>query len=226
MDFATQKYRAFAWLLLHSITGTAYNMISFNTRVLRHTTKKFNLKRYDAIVFSKLLGFLIRNDKPFPYSATKISENCFCSLRTVFNSLNKLESLNLIVRSGFGFIRKFQKGNELINIISTMQYERDRVINEQVNNCSTTQYVHSTVQNVHTRKPREPNNKTVISKKLSLPENGSAQKFNNRSEFKLYSKNLSKNITKNNFSKNLTQEQIQEIYEYEKKLIFLNRNMS
>ena len=92
---------------------------------------------------------IIFYDKPFPYSAVKLSELTGFSLRSIFNSLSNLEKLRLIVRSsGLGNNRRFSRGTILNKILTTVQ---NRIKHEQDKNLTTAHHVH---QNLNNRAPR------------------------------------------------------------------------
>lgn len=83
--------------------------------------KRLKLKRREKTVFYRLLGFLIRNDKPFPYSVNSLGELVGYSRRSIFECFNVLEKLRLITRVGYTNQVKFIKGSILIRICSLVQ---------------------------------------------------------------------------------------------------------
>lgn len=109
---------------------------SFNHQVYQKTYKRLKLTPTQRSVFQRLLGFLIRNDKPFPYSAVKMADLTGLCLRTIFNILNDLENLRLITRIGSGKNRRFIKGTILQKICSTVQNRTKFIL---VNNLTTVQ---------------------------------------------------------------------------------------
>lgn len=116
-----------------------YNSNSFNHQVFQKSYKRLNLSSTNRIIFQRLLGFLIRNNKPFPYSAIKLSELTGFSLRTIFNGLNELERCRLIKRIGMGKNRKFISGSILNRIFTTVQ---NRTKLNLKNNSTTVQLMH------------------------------------------------------------------------------------
>ncbi len=94
---------------------------SFNHQVFQKSYQRLKLSPSQRIVFQRLLGFLLRNEKPFPYSAVKMAEITGLCLRTIFNILNDLENLRLITRIGLGKNRRFIRGSILNKICSTVQ---------------------------------------------------------------------------------------------------------
>lgn len=101
--------------------STTKNQKSFNGQVYEKAYKRLNLSPTQRIIFQRLLGFLIRNNKPFPFAATTLSELTGFSLRTIFNCLNDLENLRLIKRNGLGKNRRFSRGSILNKIFTTVQ---------------------------------------------------------------------------------------------------------
>lgn len=91
---------------------------SFNGLVFEIASHRLNLKRREKIVFQRLLGFLIRNDKPFPYSRKALSQLTGYSHRSLDESLNCLERLRLINRIGYTNRVRFVKGVILQRICS------------------------------------------------------------------------------------------------------------
>ena len=117
---------------------------TFNHQVYQKAYKRLNLNSTQRTIFQRLLGFLIRNDKSFPYSAVKMSEITGFSLRTIFNVLNDLENYRLINRSGMGKNRRFSRGSILNKIFTTVQ---NRSKHNQCNNSTTVQLVHQNLIN-------------------------------------------------------------------------------
>lgn len=103
---------------------------TFNSQVYSITCKRLKLKRREKIIFYRLLGFLIRNDKPFPYSANSLSDLTGYSRSSVFESFNLLEKLRLIDRIGFTNRVKYTKGSILTRICTLVQ---NRINKELVN---------------------------------------------------------------------------------------------
>lgn len=97
------------------------NSKSFNSRAYDLACKRLKLKRRDKIIFFRLLGFLIRSDKPFSYSVDKIAERTGYARASVFESLNTLEKLRLIERIGHTSRLKFCKGRLMNRICSLVQ---------------------------------------------------------------------------------------------------------
>lgn len=114
---------------------------SFNGLVFQLAYKRLNLKRREKIILQRLLGFLIRNDKPFPFSIDKLSELTGYARRSVFESLNLLQQLRLIERIGFTSHLRFQKGRILVRICSLVQ---KRITNALTNNYPLVQKLHET----------------------------------------------------------------------------------
>lgn len=94
---------------------------SFSSQVYSLSCSKLNLKRREKIVFFRLLGFLIRNDKPFPYSTQSLADRTGYARSSIFESINLLEHLRLIERIGCTNQVKFQKGRILTRICSLVQ---------------------------------------------------------------------------------------------------------
>jgi Fe2+ or Zn2+ uptake regulation protein len=107
---------------------------SFNHQVYEKAYKRLNLTSTQRNIFQRLLGFLIRNNKSFPYSAVTMSELTGFSLSTIFRSLDQLETYRLIRREGLGKNRRFRRGSILDKILTTVS---NRNIIEQVNNSTT-----------------------------------------------------------------------------------------
>lgn len=94
---------------------------TFNSQVYSFVCNRLKLKRREKIIFYRLLGFLIRNDKPFPYSIKSMSELTGYKRSSVFESINILEKLRLIERIGYTNQVKFIKGSLLIRICTLVQ---------------------------------------------------------------------------------------------------------
>ena len=112
---------------------------SFNGQVFEKTYKCLKLTSTQRNVYQKLLGFLIRNDNPFPYSVVTMAELTNYDKRTIFRALNQLEKLRLIQRIGMGKNRKFIRGTILNKILTTVTKRMER---EQVNNSTTATLCH------------------------------------------------------------------------------------
>jgi len=69
-------------------------------------------------VFERLLGFFLRNDRPFPYTVAAMCRNTSASRSTVFRALNRLETLRIIKRQGLGRNMRFSRGSMLSKIIT------------------------------------------------------------------------------------------------------------
>ena len=93
---------------------------TFNHQVYEKAYQRLNLSSSQRVIFQRLLGFLIRNDKPFPYSVVKMAELTGFDKRTIFRCLDKLESYRLIERQGLGKNRKFMRGSILNKILATV----------------------------------------------------------------------------------------------------------
>ena len=91
---------------------------SFNSQVYTMACNRLKLNRREKTIFYRLLGFLLRNDKPFPYSTGSLSDVTGYSRSSIFESFNLLEKLRLIQRIGIGKARKFSKGSILKRICS------------------------------------------------------------------------------------------------------------
>lgn len=117
---------------------------SFNGQVYQKAYKRLNLSSTNRTIFQRLLGFLIRNEKPFPYSAVALAELTGFSLRTIFNSLNDLEKYRLIQRIGEGKNRRFKPGSILLKIFTTVQNRPKTVLDK---NKTTVQPMHQKSNN-------------------------------------------------------------------------------
>lgn len=135
---------------------------SFNAQVFEKTYQRLNLSPTERIIFFRLLGFLIRNKKPFPYSAVTLSELTGFDKRTVFRALNKLEKYRLILRFGLGKNRRFCKGSILNKILTT-------VTNRMIKDLSTATLCHQNSTN------RDTVSYSKTSLSLKLKEEGSLQ---------------------------------------------------
>lgn len=109
---------------------------SFNSQVYTLVCNRLKLKRREKIIFYRLLGFLIRNDKPFPYSINALADITGYSRASIFESLNALESLHLINRTGFTNRVKYSKGTKLIGYCTLAQ---NRINNALIKNCTLVQ---------------------------------------------------------------------------------------
>jgi hypothetical protein len=118
---------------------------SFNSIVHHYAKTGFNLSRRDNLIFYKLLGFLIRNEKPFPYSNEKLALNTLYKISSIKESLNNLENIGLIAREGFSYQRRFYKGKTLINICTHSQY---CIYIDMINECTHGQEMAGTSQKV------------------------------------------------------------------------------
>ena len=109
---------------------------SHNGQVYQIAYKKLKLKRREKIILQRLLGLLLRNDKPFPFSRKALSELTGYSKSSIDESLNILEKYRLIERIGFTNRVKFIKGSILIKICTLAQ---NRINNIQSNKCTLAQ---------------------------------------------------------------------------------------
>lgn len=96
---------------------------------------RLKLKRREKIIFFKLMGFLFRNNKPFPYSIKSLAINTGYSESSIYESLNLLEKLRLIERIGYTSRVKYQKGSILRRVCTLVQ---NRIKNVP-NNCTLVQ---------------------------------------------------------------------------------------
>lgn len=117
---------------------------SFNGLVYKKAYKRLKLKPTERFIFQRLLGFLIRNEKPFPFSTTALSELTGYSSRTIVSVLSRLEYLRLIERTGMGKNRRFRPGSILIKIFATAQFSSKP---EQDKNSTTAQSVRQLLNN-------------------------------------------------------------------------------
>jgi len=117
---------------------------SYNHQVYQKAYQRLTLSSSQRSVFQRLLGFLIRNDKPFPYSAIKMAELTGLDKRTIFRCLDKLENFRLIKRHGLGKNRRFSRGTILDKILTTVT---NRTKPKQVNNLSTATLCHKNMTN-------------------------------------------------------------------------------
>jgi predicted transcriptional regulator len=99
---------------------------SFQSQVSNLINLKLPIKRRENTVLFKLLGFLLRNDSPFPYSIESLSKNTFYSRSSIFEALNLLEKYRLIERVGFTNRTKFQKGTLLKRMCRLIQQRIDK----------------------------------------------------------------------------------------------------
>lgn len=109
---------------------------SLNGLVFEIAYKRLKLKRREKIILQRLLGFLVRNDKPFPFSRKKLSELTGYSKSSIHESLNKLETLRLIDRIGLTNRTRFTKGKLLRRICTLAQ---KRINNIQNKSCTLVQ---------------------------------------------------------------------------------------
>jgi hypothetical protein len=114
---------------------------TFNSQVYSIACNRLKLKRREKIIFFRLLGFLIRNDKPFPYSVKSLSDLTGYKRRSIFECMNALEHLRLITRIGYTTGVRYTKGIILIRICSLVQNRINRL---QINNCPLVQKLHET----------------------------------------------------------------------------------
>lgn len=91
---------------------------TFNSQVYSMACERLKLQRREKIVFYRLLGFLIRNDKPFPYSTGVLADLTGYRKESMYRCFNVLETLRLIERIGTGKARRFIKGSILKRICS------------------------------------------------------------------------------------------------------------
>jgi len=109
---------------------------SYNTQVYELVCKRLKLKRREKILFFKFLGFLLRNDKPFPYTIEKLELNSGYKKSSVFESINLLEKMGLIERIGFTRRVRYSKGLKLVKFCTLVQ---NRIKNTLNNNCTLLQ---------------------------------------------------------------------------------------
>lgn len=102
--------------------STHKDKIKINSLIHEFARVGLNLSRRDNYVFYKLLGFLLRNDKPFPYSNEKLALNTLYKISSIKEAVHNLEKLGLIVRTGFSYQRRLSKGKTLVNICIHSQY--------------------------------------------------------------------------------------------------------
>ena len=100
--------------------------ISFNSQLYSFVCKRLKLKRREKIIFYRLLGFLLRNDKPFPYPIKSMSELTGYNRSSIFESINLLEKLRLISRIGYTSSVKYTKGSLMVKSCSLVQNRRKR----------------------------------------------------------------------------------------------------
>jgi len=103
---------------------------TFNSQIYTLACNRLKLKRREKIIFYRLLGFLIRNDKPFPYSIKSLSQLTSYSESSIYESLNLLEKLRLIERIGFTNRVRFIKGSILKRIYSLVQNRSKLLLNK------------------------------------------------------------------------------------------------
>jgi len=125
---------------IRATTNTAHkDRKSYNTQVYELVCKRLKLKRREKLIFFKFLGFILRNDKPFPYSITALCENTGYTRRPIFESLNILEKYRIINRVGFTNTVKYCKGSILIKCCSLV---RNRIKNSLYKNCELVRIPH------------------------------------------------------------------------------------
>ena len=130
---------------------------TFNSQVYSLACNRLKLKRREKVIFYRLLGFLIRNDKPFPYSVASLSALTSYSRSSIFECFNILENLRLIERIGFSTQVKYAKGNILKRICSLVQkrinnkhnywcglYKSSTPVQKRINNKQSDLYKSST----------------------------------------------------------------------------------
>ncbi len=117
---------------------------SFNHQVYQKAYKRLKLSSTQRVVFQRLLGFLIRNDRPFPFSAISMAELTGFDKRTIFRVLDYLEYVRLIQRIGMGKNRKFMRGSILCKILTTVT-NRNKI--NQYNNSTTVTLCHQKLNN-------------------------------------------------------------------------------
>lgn len=150
---------------------TSKKQTSFNHQVFQKSYKRLNLSSTNRIIFQRLLGFLIRNERPFPYSAVTLAELTGFSLRTVFNSLNDLEKFRLIMRVGEGKNRRFAAGSILKKIFTTVQnrtkikLNKDlttvQLVHQNLSNRATGAYIKTSISLKHKEELRKSSSKTL-----------------------------------------------------------------
>lgn len=159
---------------------------SLNGEAFKLASKKLNLKRREKIILQRLMGFLIRNDKPFPYSSKAMSELTGYSRSSIFESINILEKMRLVERIGFSTNVKYKKGSILKRICSLVQ---KRINFELINNCSPVQFL----DELSPTSPVSGYKKTSLSLKhkdkedsfLTLQEEQDLKWFSNNPQFKM-----------------------------------------
>ena len=100
---------------------------SYNTQVYELVCKRLKLKRREKILFFKFLGFLLRNNKPFPYTIEKLEVNSGYKKSAIFEAINLLEKMGLIERVGFTSRVRYTKGFKLIKYCT--------LVHNRINNC-------------------------------------------------------------------------------------------
>jgi hypothetical protein len=103
---------------------------SLNGLVFEIAYKRLKLSPTERSVFQRLLGFLIRNDKPFPYSNIALATITGFDKRTILRVLDKLEKYRLIERIGFTTYRKFKRGRMLNKILSLATSRLKNILNK------------------------------------------------------------------------------------------------
>ena len=109
---------------------------SFNSHVYDIACRRLYLQRREKIIFFRLLGFLIRNDKPFPFSRKSLSELTGYAKSSIDMALNNLEYFRLISRVGCTNRTRFIRGSILCKIFTLAQL---RINNDLIKNCTLAQ---------------------------------------------------------------------------------------
>ena len=94
---------------------------SYNTQVYELVCKRLKLKRREKIIFFKFIGFLLRNDKPFPYTIEKLELNSGYKSSSIYEAINLLEKMGLIERIGFTSRVRYNKGFKLVKFCTLVQ---------------------------------------------------------------------------------------------------------
>jgi hypothetical protein len=160
---------------------------SFNHQVYQKAYQRLNLTSSQRIVFQRLLGFLIRNDKPFPFSVITMAELTGFDKRTIFRCLESLEHYRLIKRIGLGKNRRFCRGSILYKIISTVT---NRTKIKLVNNITTATLCHKNLTNRDTMSY----SKTSLSLKRKEKGDNQNQNLNDKILFQTEYQNYVKTI--------------------------------
>lgn len=104
-----------------SKNATAKFITPTSKQIHTYVVGKYNLNRRDATVLFKLLGFLLRNDFPFPYSSDKLCANTLYKRSSVFEALKSLEKKGLIKRQGLSYQLRYSKGFRLSSSYTQVQ---------------------------------------------------------------------------------------------------------